>query len=156
MTATAENGWALTITRHIAAPPAKVWQVMAERQAEWFCPLPWRAEVIAQDWRAGGRDAMMFRGPDGEEMPQEGIFLEVSPGVRFVSTDAFSIDVSGQFMPAGPFMVGCWEIAPEGDGTRHTATARHWNEEAAKRHEEMGFADGWGAAADQLVALCER
>jgi uncharacterized protein YndB with AHSA1/START domain len=34
-------------------------------------------------------------------------------------------------------------------------SARHWTEEARRSHEEMGFADGWGACADQLKALCE-
>ncbi len=92
--AAAENGWALTVTRFIAAPPAKVWEAMTGRQAEWFCPAPWRAEVVEQQWRAGGRDAMLFRGPEGEEMPQEGIFLEVTPGVRFISTDALVIDAA--------------------------------------------------------------
>jgi uncharacterized protein YndB with AHSA1/START domain len=32
---------------------------------------------------------------------------------------------------------------------------RHWTEATMKQHEEMGFVEGWGACADQLVALCE-
>ena len=155
MTATAENGWELSVTRFIAAPPEKVWQVMTERQAEWFCPLPCRAEVVEQDWRAGGRTAMMFKGPDGEEMPQEGIFLEVTPRRRFVTTDCAIRDADGDWRPAEPFMIGIWEIEPEGDGTRYTGRARHWTEEKCKEHEEMGFEAGWGAATDQLVKLCE-
>jgi uncharacterized protein YndB with AHSA1/START domain len=47
------------------------------------------------------------------------------------------------------------EIAPEGDGTRYTARARHWSDEARKQHEEMGFVAGWQACADQLKALSE-
>jgi uncharacterized protein YndB with AHSA1/START domain len=155
MTATADNGWALCVTRHIAAPPKHVWRVMTERQMAWWCPLPWRAEVVAQDWRAGGVTSVLMRGPDGEEHPHMGMFLEVVPGVRWVSTDAFVRAADDSIMPTGPFMVGCWEIAAEGDGTRYTATARHWTEEAAIRHAEMGFADGWGACADQLKTLCE-
>ncbi|MBA4766400.1 MAG: SRPBCC domain-containing protein [Porphyrobacter sp.] len=145
----------LSITRFIAAPPEKVWEVMVNRQEEWWCPVPWRAEFLVQEWRAGGRNSVMMHGPEGEQHPHEGIFLEVTPDVRFVSTDAFVVDEAGQYMPKGPFMVGCWEISPEGDGTRYTATARHWDEDAAKRHAEMGFEQGWGACADQLKALCE-
>lgn len=151
MTATAENGWALSVTRFIAAPPGKMWEIMTTRQTEWWCPRPWRTEIIAQDWRSGGRSTVVMRGPDGEEHPHDGIFLEVTPGVRFVSTDAFTAG----WIPTGPFMVGIWEIAPEGGGTRYTATARHWDEAACKRHAEMGFAEGWGACADQLMALVE-
>lgn len=141
----------LTVTRYIDAPPAKVWDAMTNRQEEWWCPVPWRAEIIEQDKRPGGRSSMMFKGPDGEEEPQEGIFLAWDEGKRFVSTDAVTADLQ----PAGPFMIGIWEIAPEGDGTRYTATARHWTEEAARQHEEMGFTEGWSACANQLKSLCE-
>lgn len=62
-----------TVTRHIAAPPAAVWQFMTLRQEEWWCPVPWRAEVIKQDWHPGGEmtgvvftlDAGMLAGRDG-------------------------------------------------------------------------------------------
>ena len=141
----------LSITRFIAAPLAKVWHTMTERQTEWWCPVPWRAEIIQQDKRAGGRCDMVFKGPDGEEEPQSGIYLAWDEGRRFITTDAVTAD----FIPAGPFMIGIWEVAPEGDGTRYTATARHWTEEACKQHADMGFAEGWGACADQLQALCE-
>jgi uncharacterized protein YndB with AHSA1/START domain len=146
-----EKALELSVTRHIAAPPETVWQIMTERLTEWWCPKPWKAEIIVHDWRAGGRAAMVMFGPDGEEMPIEGIFLEVTPGRRFVTTDALTSD----WRPQGPFMVGIWEIAPEGKGTRYTASARHWTADAMKQHEGMGFAKGWGICADQLAALAE-
>ena len=146
----------LSVTRFIAAPPEVVWQVMTERQEEWWCPVPWRAKVIAQEWRAGGRSEMVFKGPSGEEMPQLGTFLEVTPGVRFVATDAVLRDANGQWRTEGPFQIGIWEIAPEGEGTRYTARARHWSVATMKSHEDMGFVAGWAACADQLAALCEK
>jgi uncharacterized protein YndB with AHSA1/START domain len=142
----------LTVTRYIAAPPAKVWEVMAERQSEWWCPTPWRAEVDEQDRRAGGVCRMTMYGPDGEVAPQDGIYLAYEEGRRFVTTDA----IVGDFQPAGPFMIGIWEIAPEGDGTRYTARARHWTKEAMTSHAEMGFTEGWNACATQLATICER
>lgn len=141
----------LSITRHIAAPVEKVWDVLANRQEEWWCPKPWRATIIAQERRAGGRSAVLMHGPDGEESPHDGIFLAWDEGHRFIATDAITAD----FMPAGPFMIGIWEVVAEGDGTRYTATARHWTQEAMQQHAEMGFEQGWGACADQLQALAE-
>jgi uncharacterized protein YndB with AHSA1/START domain len=141
----------LSVTRYIAAPPDEVWDVIVNRQEEWWCPKPWRAKVDYQDRRAGGVCNMTFYGPDGEQSPQNGIYLAYEEGRRFITTDA----VTGDFEPAGPFMIGIWEVAPEGDGTRYTARGRHWTEETMKQHEEMGFVEGWGACADQLVALCE-
>ncbi|WP_447414905.1 SRPBCC domain-containing protein, partial [Clostridium perfringens] len=57
------------------------------------------------------------------------------------------------WVPAGPFMVRIDDFAPEGDGTRYTATARHWTAEARDRHAAMGFEAGWNAATDQLEAI---
>jgi uncharacterized protein YndB with AHSA1/START domain len=155
MTATAENGWELSVSTFIAAPPEKVWDIMTNRMAEWWCPKPWRTEIIEQQWHSGGRSAMVMKGPEGEEHPQEGIFLEVTPGVRFVSTDAIVRGADGSLMPTDPFMLGIWEIAPEGEGTRYTARSRHWDEAKAKQHDEMGFQQGWGACAEQLKELAE-
>ncbi len=98
---------------------------------------------------------MTFYGPDGEVMPQNGIYLAFDEGRRFVATDAATLGEDGDFEPAGPFMIGIWEIEPEGGGTRYTARARHWSDEAMKQQQEMGFEAGWGACADQLKALAE-
>lgn len=142
----------LSVTRFIAAPPEKVWQVMTDRLEEWWCPRPWTTELVAQERRPGGRSAMIMRGPgEGERHDLEGIYLAWDEGRRFVTTDAVTADLA----PAGPFMIGFWEIEPEGDGTRYTARSRHWTEEAMRQHEEMGFTEGWTACADQLAALCE-
>jgi len=146
----------LSITRLIDAPPEKVWDVMVSRQEEWWCPKPWRAEIDQVERRPGGRCNMTFYGPEGEAMPQNGIYLAFEEGRRFVTTDAAVYGEDGELEPSEPFMIGFWEIEPEGSGTRYTARARHWTDEARKQHEEMGFADGWGACADQLKELCEK
>ncbi|WP_454797053.1 SRPBCC family protein [Novosphingobium lindaniclasticum] len=147
-----ETGNELSITRYIDAPIALVWDVMANRQEEWWCPRPWRVEVEEQDRRPGGICRMTMYGPDGETAPQDGIYLAYEEGRRFVTTDA----VTGDFQPSGPFMIGIWELEPEGSGTRYTARARHWREEDRKMHEDMGFTDGWSACAEQLAEICER
>lgn len=147
-----ETGNELSITRYIDAPIAQVWDVMANRQEEWWCPRPWRVEVEEQDRRPGGICRMTMYGPDGETAPQDGIYLAYEEGRRFVTTDA----VTGDFQPSGPFMIGIWELEPEGSGTRYKARARHWREEDRKMHEDMGFTDGWSACAEQLAEICER
>ena len=93
---------------------------------------------------------MIFRGPDGEEFPNHGVYLEVVPGERLVFTDAFT---AGWVPSAKPFMTGIISFADEQGGTRYTARVRHWSAEDRARHEEMGFHEGWGRAADQLAAV---
>lgn len=141
----------LTVSRHIAAPPAAVWDVMANRTSEWWCPVPWRADTSAWEHRPGGSSATTMHGPDGEVHESGGVFLAWDEGRGFASTDAVTAD----FAPAAPFMIGIWEIAPEGDGTRYTARARHWTEASMNEHAEMGFVEGWEACAEQLAALSE-
>jgi len=142
----------LRITRLIDAPREAVWRAWTNHLAEWWCPRPWTVEIVEQDLRAGGRSAMIMRGPGGEEMPQEGIFLEVVAMERVVFTDAFTKG----WIPAGPFIVGILEFADEAGGTRYTASARHWTEEAHAQHEAMGFAEGWSKVAEQLEEVAKR
>lgn len=141
----------LSVERHIEAPVAHVWKTMIDRFEEWFCPLPWRAEAREIAWRPGGRSLVVMHGPNGEEILNEGIILDFQPERRFVFSDAFI----GDWQPSGPYMVGLFEIAADGTGTRFTATARHWTDEAVEQHRAMGFDDGWGAMADQLKTLSE-
>lgn len=142
----------LSVACHIEAPRGIVWKVWTDLKDEWFCPKPWRAQVIAQDLRPGGRSAVQMFGPDGEDTgPMEGVFLEVVPGERVVTTDAYAVG----WVPQTPFMTAIWTFADAGGGTAFTATARHWDAETAKRHEAMGFHPGWDQMMAQFKALCE-
>jgi len=141
----------LTVTRHIAAPRAVVWRAFTERMADWWAPKPWTTEIVVRDMRPGGRSAMVMRGPNGEESPMEGVFLEVKPAELVVFTDAFAAG----WMPQGPFFVGLMAFEDDGNGTLYTARARHWTEESYQGHKAMGFEQGWGVVADQLAAVAE-
>ena len=80
----------LRIDRVLDAPLDAVWTAWTEHQEEWFCPPPWRVEIIEQDLRAGGRSAMVMKGPGGEGMPSGGVILEVVPMERLASTAALT------------------------------------------------------------------
>lgn len=141
----------LSVTRLIDAAPDKVWKVMTERTNEWWCPKPWRAEMDFGTRQPGGTSKAVMFGPDGEVNEHPGMILAWDEGRRFAFTDA----IVGDLQPSGPFMIGIFEIAPEGNGTRYTGRARHWTPEAMAHHKEMGFEQGWGVVADQFKALCE-
>ncbi len=151
MNASVENGFELGIERYIEASPAVVWRVWTEQLEQWWAPKPWKTSIIELDLRAGGRLAMMMSGPEGDTSPIEGIVLQVVPEKRVVFSDAFSAG----WIPTTPFMVGIFSLEAEGTGTRYTAVARHWSEEAMKQHTEMGFNAGWSKVAEQLAQLAE-
>ena len=147
------NGHELTITRIIDAPPAKLFRCWTEPELmkEWFTPRPWTTPVIETDARSGGSSYILMRGPNGEEFPNRGMYLEVVPNEKIVFTDAFT----SAWQPSEKaFMVGIVTFEDMGGGkTRYTALARHWNSDDMKTHQEMGFEAGWDAAADQLEAF---
>jgi uncharacterized protein YndB with AHSA1/START domain len=47
-------------------------------------------------------------------------------------------------------------LEPQGNGTKYTALVLHSDEEARRKHEEMGFHEGWGKAFDQLVEVVKK
>ena len=141
----------LSVSTHIDAPPALVWNVLVNRTDEWWCPKPWRAKVDFGEREAGKPMSTVMHGPDGEEQQHGGLLLAWEEGRRFATTDS----ISGELEPRDAFMIGIWEIEPDGTGTRYTARARHWSQEAMNQHRDMGFDEGWNACAAQLKALCE-
>lgn len=144
---------ALSIERHIPAPPAAVWRAWTGRLEEWFAPAPWKTVEAELDLRPGGRFHIVMEGPDGERVDEgAGVFLEVQPERRIVFTDALGPD----WVPRGPFMLAIIEFLPDGGGTRYRATARHWDAAAMHKHEEMGFHSGWGKVAGQLEEVAVR
>jgi uncharacterized protein YndB with AHSA1/START domain len=143
----------LVLTRRIAAAPEKLYRAWTEPELmkQWFCPRPWTTPVIETDLRPGGASFILMRGPNGEEMPNRGQYLELVPGRRVVFTDAYV----GDWQPSGkPFFTGVISFEDDGaGGTLYTARARHWNAADCEHHEKMGFQEGWGKATDQLEAL---
>ena len=143
----------LVLERVIDASPEKIYRAYTDPAilSQWFAPKPWRITDAVIEPKVGGRFDFVMHGPAGERFPNSGVFLEVVPNRRLISTDAFTPG----WKPAGqPFMVARIELEPTGDGkTKYTATASHWTAAAMKQHEDMGFHDGWGQVADQLAEI---
>jgi len=142
----------LVLTRLIDAPPETLYRAWTEPALlkQWFCPKPWSVASAELDVRAGGTSIIVMRSPEGQEFPNQGIYLEVVPNERLVFTDAYT---SAWEPSAKPFMTGIITFAPEDGKTRYTARVLHWSAADRQTHEEMGFHEGWGKATDQLVEL---
>lgn len=142
----------LVMERLMDVPAGALWKAYTDHLNEWFCPKPWRAELVEMDLRAGGRSSVTMYGPNGEVAPNEGVYLEVIPERLIVFTDA----LTKGWDPAGPFMVGSFEFTPQGNKTLFRGRARHWTEESLKQHEAMGFHAGWGVMAEQWEEVARR
>lgn len=142
----------LVLTRLIDAPREKLFRAWTEPALirQWFTPRPWTTPVVEADVRPGGSSLIVMKGPEGQEFPNRGVYLEVVKNERIVFTDAFV----KAWEPSGKaFMVGTITFADEGGKTRYTARVQHWTVEDVEAHKKMGFHEGWGKATDQLAAL---
>ena len=145
----------LTLTRLIDAPREKLYRAWTDPTLlkQWFAPLPYTTPVAELDVRPGGSAFIVMRGPDGKDLPNHGVYLEVVPNQRLVSTDAYT----QAWEPSEkPFMNLILTFEDEGGKTRYTARVCHWTVADREAHEKMGFHQGWGICADQLTALVAR
>jgi uncharacterized protein YndB with AHSA1/START domain len=146
----------LVLERVIDVPASKVWAAWTqpEHLCKWFTPAPWSTVECEIDLRPGGIFKTVMQSPEGERHPHTGCWLEVVPQSRLVWTDALLPGFRPAPKPFVPFFItAIISLQPEGRGTRYTATCLHAGEAESRKHAEMGFFDGWGAALDQLVAL---
>lgn len=145
----------LVLTRLIDAPREALYRAWTDPEMlkQWFAPLPYTTPRAELDVRPGGSNLVVMAGPDGQEMPNRGVYLEVVPNEKIVFTDAFA----AAWVPSPkPFMTVILTFEDEGGKTRYTARVRHWTAADRDAHEKMGFHQGWGQCADQLTALVAR
>ena len=140
----------LVLERTIDVPRELVWKVWTtpEHLKHWFCPKPWSVTRCEIDLRPGGIFSSVMRSPEGQEFPNVGCYLDIVPNERLVFTDAL---LPGYRPSEKPFFTAILDLYPAGQGTRYVATALHRDEAGRKQHEEMGFHDGWGTVAGQMV-----
>ncbi len=143
----------LVIERLVEVPRLSIWDAWTkpEHVKQWFAPAPWSVAECEIDLRPGGIFRSVMRSPEGTETPNIGCYLQILAGYRLVWTTA----LHPGFRPATaaylPITVAV-TLEDEESGTRYAAIAMHADEAGRKRHEEMGFLEGWGRALDQLIA----
>jgi uncharacterized protein YndB with AHSA1/START domain len=148
----------LVLTRVVKVPRVLIWKAWTEPEhlVKWFTPAPWKTVSCEIDLKPGGIFRAVMRSPEGKESNEPpGCYLEVVPPERLVWTSA----LGPGFRPvANPFLsftaILTFEEVP--GGTRYTARVLHKDEADRQRHADMGFAEGWGKALDQLVAIADQ
>lgn len=151
-TATSLSDRELVLTRLIDAPREKVYRAWTEPELlkRWFAPLPFTTPTAELDVRTGGSNLIVMRSPEGQDMPNRGVYLEVVPNERLVFTDAYT----KAWEPSEkPFITVTLTFGDLNGKTEYTARVLHWSVADREMHEQMGFHQGWGLCADQLAAL---
>jgi uncharacterized protein YndB with AHSA1/START domain len=156
---TADPKLDLVLEREIDVPPELVWKAWTtpELLKQWFTPKPFETADCEIDLRPGGAFRTVMRSPNGDEFENVGCYLEIVENEKLSWTSVLGPDFRPIAAEPGELqMTAVVELAPNGSGgTRYRALAIHSNDGDRKRHEEMGFEEGWGAALDQLVELAK-
>ena len=144
----------LVMVCEFAAPRELVWRVWTEpaHVAQWFGPRGFTTAVSASDLRAGGKWRYVMTGPDGAEYAFGGVYLEVVPREKLVSTDEFGseyeAELPGVELPKGMVVTTLFEDA--GDTTRVTIRVLHDSAEDKAKHDAMGVVAGWNSSFECL------
>jgi uncharacterized protein YndB with AHSA1/START domain len=144
----------VVITRVFEAPRALVWKAWTERAhvEAWWAPRGFSTRVEELDLRPGGRTNYVMTGPDGAEYPAEGVFREIVPMERIVTTGDFGEEYRNRAqedLPGAMVATYLFEDAGE-EKTRVTIVIDHPTVEDRRKHEEMGVLEGWGSSLDCL------
>lgn len=146
----------LKLERVVPLTPSQMYKAWTtpELLMKWFCPHPWTVSHCEIDLKPGGKFNTTFKSPEGQEMPNQGCYLEVVENKKIVWTDA----LTEGFRPViKPYMTASitFEEAPNSQ-TYYKVHILHSNPEDKKSHDEMGFEVGWSAALDQLITLMKK
>jgi uncharacterized protein YndB with AHSA1/START domain len=107
----------------------------------------WSMVVCDVDLRVGGSYRYVWRGPDGREMGMGGVYREVVPPERIVSTESFDEPwYEGE-------AVGTAVFVEQGGKTTVTTTVRYASKEVRDGVLKSPMKDGVAASYDKLAEL---
>jgi uncharacterized protein YndB with AHSA1/START domain len=156
----------LMLERTIEAPRSLIWKAWTdpEHVKKWWAPAPWTTSQCKMDLRPGGMFRTVMRSPEGQEFAHVGCFLELIENEKMVMTNALEPGYRPASVGKDGAMAECADIPfttiltlQERRGkTNYSIVVLHQDEAGRRRHEEMGFHQGWNTCLDQLIDVLSR
>jgi uncharacterized protein YndB with AHSA1/START domain len=107
----------------------------------------WSMVVCEIDLRVGGSFRYVWRGPEGQQMGMRGVFREIVPGERIVSTEVFDEPwYEGE-------AVDTMEFVEQGGRTTLTVTVRYASKAVRDGVLKSPMEQGMAAGYDNLAGL---
>jgi uncharacterized protein YndB with AHSA1/START domain len=135
----------IVITRVFDAPRRLVFEALTnpEHVPNWYGPRGWTLPVCQIDFRPGGTWRFVLRGPQGREMGMRGVYQEIAPPERLVSTESFD-DYPGESLNT--------VVLTENDGkTTLTVTVLYPSKEVRDAVLNSGMEAGASETYDRLA-----
>jgi len=155
----------LSIRRVIDAPRALIWKAWTdpEHVKNWWAPKPWSTVACEIDLCPGGMFRTVMRSPEGRDYPHVGCLLELVENEKLVMTSALAPGYRPAPDPVAGVDLECAHIPftailtleEHAGKTAYSVLVLHKDEAGRKRHEEMGFHEGWNMALDQLIEVVQ-
>lgn len=97
----------LVIIRVFDAPCELVWKAWTEPEylKSWMGPKGYTIPLSEVDLRVGGKSHICMRSPEGQEIHSIGIYKEIVPLQKIVTTDSFA-DENGSAVPGTHYGLG--------------------------------------------------
>jgi uncharacterized protein YndB with AHSA1/START domain len=137
----------IVMTRVFDAPCRLVFDALTKPELlkRWFGPRGWSLVVCEADLKVGGAWRWVLRGPDGRDMGMRGVYQEITPPERLVSTESFD-DYPGESLNT--------LILSEEDGkTTFTITVRYASQEIRDAVIKSGMEHGAAECYDKLAEM---
>ena len=146
---TAPGDREIVMTRQFDAPRDLVFDAWTKPELlkRWLGAEGWSMVVCEVDLKVGGAYRYVWRGPDGREMGMGGVFREIVPPERLVTTEVFDESwYPGQALDT--------MVLVESDGrTTVTATLLYESREARDAVLQTPMAEGVAESYDKLDEL---
>jgi uncharacterized protein YndB with AHSA1/START domain len=141
----------VVITRVFDAPRDLVWQAWIDPKmlAQWFGPRGFTSTVPEWDPRVGGALRIVMHGPDGNDYPMKGVFLEIVAPERLVFSN-IPVDSDGN-----PLMEGETTVTLSEQSGKTTLTVKSHMVGLVPVAAQMlaGMEAGWTQSIDKMQEL---
>src|SRR3981189_1849872 len=137
----------IVMTRAFDAPRRLVFDALTKPELlkRWFGPRGWSLVVCEADLKVGGAWRWVLRGPDGRDMGMRGVYQEIKPPERLLSTEAVYDH------PRAPLHT---PLPSEEDGkTTFTITVRYASQEIRDAVIKSGMEHGAAECYDKLAEM---
>ena len=135
----------IVVTRVFDAPRRLVWEVWTspEHLPHWMLgPEGWTMPVCEIDLRPGGAHRSVWRHTDGAEMEIRGVYQEITPPERLVSTEAWGGD--------WPETLNTLVLTEEEGKTTTVCRVLYPSKEARDKALGTGMKEGWAESYGHL------
>jgi uncharacterized protein YndB with AHSA1/START domain len=139
------------IQRVFSAPRDLVWKAWTDPAllAQWFGPSCFTSSVPNWDLRVGGELRIVMHGPDGNDYPMKGVFLEIVPPERLMFS-SIAVDADGNHLLEGTTTL----VLSESGGRTTLSLISHATGRVPIAAQMLaGMETGWTQSIDKLEDL---